>query len=146
MSDLPNVLDFDQVVEVPVKLGGREFKLTQQSWPTIKRIIKFVNTDAGTPEKEEQDLTDLMASKFEASLPVIALMFGFEQDDTTKQEVVDFLQLHMTPRQALAVFQTWWKLNEVDDFFDRGGRILTHPEIVELIKRAKAEAVAESVN
>lgn len=151
MAALPTVLDLDQIVSIPVKLAGREFKLTQQSQPVILRVLKFVNEEVEPEEKPEENqekesgFTDAMARNLERALPYVALMFGYEQDDTTKEEVVAFLKEHLHPSKAIVIFQTWWQLNEVDDFFARGGKVMMHPDLAASIKKSIRSEVEETL-
>lgn len=140
MNDLPAILDLDQTVEVTVKVGGREFKLTQQSYPTIRKVIQFVNGGGGVAaDGENSDWTEIMDQNYLASLPVVALLFGYETENPEKEAVVQFLTGHLTPHKVVQIFQTWWKINEVDDFFDRAGKMLMHPDLVAGIKAEKAK-------
>lgn len=143
-----DVLNLDETPEIPVHLAGRTFKLTQQRRSVVLRIIKYVNTNGESENKkppEGIDDAELMEKNFDNSLPIIALMFGYEQKDDTTKETITFLREHLNPARALKVFQAWWKLNEADDFFIRRGNILMDPEIALWMKTQRHVIAQEPI-
>lgn len=146
MEAMHDVLNLDESPEITVELAGRHFKLTQQRPAIVMRIVRFINTNGeseGKKPKEGAEDAELMQANFENSLPIIALMFGYEQKDDTTKEVISFLKEHLNPSRALKVFQAWWELNEADDFFIRRGNMLMDPEIALWMKTQRHAAAQQ---
>ncbi len=148
MSEQTESLNLDETVEIPVTLAGRNFVLSQQRRSVILKIIKFVTTNGmseGQKPEEDKDDAALLETNFDATLPFIALMFGYEQKDSTTKEVIAFLKEHLRPAKALQVFQAWWRLNEVDDFFIRQGNVLMDPDVAQWMKTQRRALAQEPV-
>jgi hypothetical protein len=148
LDSVPEVLNLDETIEIPVSLAGRQFVLSQQRRSVILKIIKFVTTNgASEGNKPVEGLEDaaLLESNFDNTLPFIALMFGFEQKDTTTKETIAFLKEHLRPAQALKIFEAWWRLNEVDDFFIRQGNVLMDPDVAQWMKTQRRALAQEPV-
>jgi hypothetical protein len=146
LDAMPDSLNLDEVREIPVTLGGRTFTLTQQRRSLLLRIVKFVQSNGeseGKKPKEGSDDGEIMETNFENSLPIIALMFGFEGKDETTKETIAFLREHLSPQRSLKVFKAWWELNEVDDFFIRRGNMLMDPDIAQWMKTQRRAIAAE---
>ena len=148
MSEVIEELDLDQVKTIPVKIGGKSFEITQQSRPMIQRVLAYVNDEVASKIKEEKEgeevaLTELLFDNFDSQLPAIALIFGFDPDKKEGKEVVSHLKEHLRHSGAIRVFDRWWDLNEIDDFFVRGGKPLMNREMVEVVRRVKEKAIQE---
>jgi len=146
LDAMPDSLNLDEVREIPVTLGGRTFILTQQRRSLLLRIVKFVQSNGeseGKKLKEGADDSEIMETNFENSLPIIALMFGFDTKDEATKETIAFLREHLSPQRALKVFKAWWELNEVDDFFIRRGNMLMDPDIAQWMKTQRRAIAAE---
>lgn len=148
MSDL----NLDLHPSTDVLIGGRVFKITEQSRPMLQRILAHVNGEIASEELkakkkgEEPTLTELMFHNFDASLPAIAMILGCEDLTSTEgKELVQHLHNHLHPSGAIKIYEEWWLLNDLDSFFLRGGRPLLMKELVESIKKSK-ETLAAEVN
>ena len=146
MDATPDSLNLDETKEVPVILAGKTFKLTQQRRSILQRIAKFIHTNGeseGAKPKDGADDSEIMETNLENSLPLVALMFGYEKKDAETKEVIELLRAHLDHRKILKVFQEWWALNEMDDFFIRRGNMLMDPDIARWMKTQRQAIAAE---
>lgn len=132
MSELTqDILDLDATPVVPVKLGGHHFEIRQQDFPTLLTVAKFVSRgflDSGEPEEGQPKATliEQMERSLNEAKPIVALMLGAKDD--TERNIVD---AKLTSPGAIKIFEKWWAVNEMDDFFLRQGNLLLHPRLVE---------------
>lgn len=150
MSEVVNLLDFDVVEPVEVKLAGRSFWLRPQSAKTIQTVLEFssVDTERNIIEREEGENADPrrfvrdVFSNWADSVSATVLMLGAAPEDRV------FLDENLSPRHVIGIFERWWALNEIDAFFERGGRALmsltTLPLIREL-RQARVTAALEAL-
>ena len=129
------VLDLDQVVEVPVKLGGKEFKITQQKRALLEKVFGFVNSFKVDAE-EETDFTKLMFKHYDASFPYIATILGHDGDADT----IAHLQEHLHFSGAIQIFERYWEVNDLDAFLSRGGNPLLPKMLLESLETVKTES------
>lgn len=143
MSETSRIIDLDQVITIPVMLGAREFTVTQQRRALIERVLCESNRDLQTtqaPESEDgRTLIETMFANFDDSLPVIALIFGCETLGKERDELIAFLKEHLNPDGAIRIFETWWEINRIEDFFLRGGKAVMPPYIVRILENPDVE-------
>lgn len=146
MEPTPDALNLDETREIPVSFGGRTFALTQQRRAILMRIVNFIHTNGeseGKKPKEGASDVEVMETHFENSLPLVALMFGYEKKDDETKAVIEFLREHLTHPKALKIFKAWWELNEIDDFFIRRGNMLMDPDIAQWMKTQRRAVTQE---
>lgn len=133
-------LNFDELETVEVTLGGKVFMLKPQRRSLLQRILGEAFKELPTDEKD--DWVEGMFKNFERQLPVFPLLFGFEDTKSTEfKEALAHLKEWLSPAAAVQVFNSWWELNKVSDFFLRGGMALYPPNLVEVQKERFQEEV-----
>ena len=130
------VLNLDEVVTVDVVLGGKPFRIRQDRRAVIERVLRVAHEEDKQPAEGEAEkpLSERLFENWETSLPAFALILGSEEGDTEHQAVVQHLREHLTVPSALAIYDEWWRLNEIESFFLRGGRPLLPPYIVRALQ------------
>lgn len=149
MSDFKRILNLDADSEIQVTLGGKPFVIRQQRRALIEKILHAVN-DAGDQvmaalraqaekldaleeagKTEEYDATTQVretiqqsGEAWERSLPVFALIFGFEPGDAEYGAVLAHLTEHLSFSKGEQIYNAWHDLNEVRRFFERRGNPL----------------------
>lgn len=143
---MKRVLDFDTNAEVQVKLGGREFVIKEQRFAVIARILRISQVgDKDWPDDTKQE--QIMEANWEECLPAFAMILGAE-DDTSEAHaaLIAHLHQHLRIRPAIQIYNTWWEVNEVDDFLVRNGMMLVAPAVAASIKEHRDKFLESRLN
>lgn len=151
MTSDERVMNLDDSPEIDVVLGGRHFILQQQRFGLIQKILAISDRieEAVTQEPDESD-TDyqirVYRERWEDTVPAFAYIFGFEKPDTEEgQAILTHLHAYLSIPKAIKIWERWYSINQIDDFFVRGGRILMKPWMVEAYQKAKQEALQKVI-
>lgn len=133
-----------------VILNGRAFFLRQQCARLVQQVLEAsgVDTDREIANDDTPTAIRSMFSNWNAQIKAVAQMFGYEDgvegcDKDTYAEVIVHLQAHLTPAQAIKIFNAWWEVNEITDFFARGGKVLMPAAEAEAIEKIRRQVVQE---
>ncbi|HET7100673.1 MAG TPA: hypothetical protein VFJ52_05945 [Terriglobia bacterium] len=124
--------NFDEDEIVTVTFGGRDFVIRPQRRALIERILDMAYKE----ETEGSSIKDFFKN-WDRQFPIFALIFGYEEmkSEETK-EVLKHLESHMPLKAGPICFEDWWNVNQIQDFFLRGGMPL-YP--VSLVPRLEKE-------
>lgn len=132
------VIDLDAEGVIAVTLGGRQFEVRQQRRAVLERVLRAIyarEQDAKLPE--DADTSQFLESCFanwRDRAPTFALILGYEEGNPDLPGVLAHLEEHLTFPRAKRVFDAWWELNQLVDFFALGG----NPMIPDFAGRAAA--------
>lgn len=156
MADNPlKALDFDTIQPVEVKLGGRLFAIRPQPASVVQKVLEYSSVDQEREIVKEGDedprrFVRGVFGNWPDTVAAVALMLDVRPETMPTaelQETRDFLQEHLRPAVASQVFETWWEVNEIDDFFERSGRVLASPMYLRSLKLLRqAEATERAIN
>ena len=132
MAERHRLLDLDEIGSVSIKLGGKEFKIGQQRQAILERVLRFAHTDPKVEEGEDRSFADLLFANWDDALPYFALILGFEKEDE-QADCVLHLKEYLTIPAALTIYETWWEVNRIEDFFNRGSRPMLPPYILKML-------------
>ena len=138
------LLDLDEVGSRTVKLGGVQYTIRQQRQAVLERVLKFAHTDVQAPEGDDRAFAEMLFQNWDASLPFFALILGCEEP-AAQEECVAHLKANLTIPAALTIYETWWEINRIEDFFGRGGRPMLPPYIMRLLTDETAQATEQPV-
>lgn len=127
MSEANRILDLDDDGALEVRLGGQIFWLRQQRRAVLEKVVKSIYPEESPALPEQatnQQFLEHASQTWEDTIPTFALMLGVEEADTNYAATVDHLHLHLTFPKAKKVFEAWWALNRVEDFFLHAGNPL----------------------
>jgi len=148
MSENGRILDLDAVKSIPVRIGGRDFQLTQQRRAVLEKVVQQIfryDDQKEKPDLEKSESGEFLKFAFDAweqSIPVIALVLGYEEGNPQTPEVIQHLQENLSFPGATQLFQEWWKLNQLDRFFGRAGNPLIPEKIFsEVVDKTESEVV-----
>jgi hypothetical protein len=143
MSEADRVLDLDAGKTIPVKVGGRDFTLSQQRRAVLEKVVRAMQSEddreSDLPKDEDPDkgqkILSLSFQRWANSMPIFALMLGFEESDKETPGIIDHLQEHLSFPAAIELYTAWYRLNRVDAFFYRIGNPLVLDSLVEEVLR-----------
>lgn len=141
MSETSRVLDLDAGKTVPVKIGGKDFLLQQQRRAVLEKVVRAMQSEddreTELPSDEDpekgQKILSLSFQRWANSMPIFALMLGYEEGDKETPGIVDHLQEHLSFPAAIQLYTAWYELNRVDAFFYRIGNPLVLDSLVEAV-------------
>lgn len=144
MADNLTLLDFDDVLPVEVRLGGRSFAIRPQSAAIVQKVLEYSSVDSDRPigaeeadtgeGKDPRRFVRDVFSTWDDTVAATAWMLGVEAGG----EEYAHLQAHLRPGVVMRVYQEWWRINEIDDFFERGGRALMPLDTVQRLQEIRA--------
>jgi hypothetical protein len=156
------VLALDQVEEVEVRLPGRIYTLRQDRRAMIERVLGTVAAveENGRPEPVAEGDGEVKVSEtdkqyvsrifgiFEKCIHIFPLIFGFEDESADDFKLcLTHLTENLTADKAAQIYEAWWDLNRIGDFFVREGNVLLPPEVVNRIlglRNAAQELASET--
>lgn len=143
MSESNRVIDLDDVGSVSIKLGGEEYQIRQQRQAIIEKVLRFAHEDPKLDDGEvtEENFAEVLFRNWDAALPTLALCLGCEGEPAVAG-CVEHLKEHLTIPAALRIWDLWWEINRIQDFFNRGGRALLPPYILDLVATETAAETA----
>lgn len=143
MSESNRVIDLDDVGSVSIKLGGEEYQIRQQRQAIIEKVLRFAHEDPKMDDGEvnEENFAEVLFRNWDAALPTLALCLGCE-GEAAVTGCVKHLKEHLTIPGALRIWELWWEINRIQDFFNRGGRALLPPYILDLVATETAAETA----
>lgn len=122
------VINLDEEGVVRFTLGGRPFEVRQQRRSILEKVLRAIyarETDPvdKLPEQAEDNMQFLEGcfANWRDRTATFALILGFEEDSPERAAILEHLEEHLTFPRAKWVFQEWWRLNELVDFFGLGG-------------------------
>jgi len=134
VSNNSNLLDFDDVQPVEVRIGGKVFVLRPQSASVIQKVLEYSSVDAERPINTEEtgaeqnkDPRQAIRDGFSTwndNVAAVALMLGVDTSTQEGRTEQAHLEEHLSPRVIMGIFERWWEVNEVDAFLERGFRVL----------------------
>lgn len=153
MTDNLSALDFDAFTPVPVKLGGRSFMIRPQSAAMIQRVLEYSSVDTDRPIRTEGEDTgqgkDPRAfvrdafSTWADTVAATAHMLGLQPGTPEYDDGYAHLTEHLRPGAVMKIYETWWRVNEIDDFFERGGRALMPLDYLERLRKVRTEMAGQ---
>jgi hypothetical protein len=144
---MQRALDVSFLETVTVPIGGNTYSLTPQSAPQLERILNaiFTSTDADFVEETEAEKKlpwgTVLCKNHTRSVPIIAMMFGFDPKTPEGKECVADLHQYLPPRLTVKIYEEWRRINDIDDFLLRAGKPFLDPELMARLKKAKTEEV-----
>lgn len=142
MSEANRVINLDDEGVVEFTLGGRPFAIRQQRRAVLEKVLRHLyareQSGAVAADATIDQFVDSCFGSWRDCVPTLALMLGIEEDDPNRTKLVDHLDEHLSWSRAKWVFQQWWGLNGLVDFFALGG----NPMVPEFGARAADEAAA----
>jgi hypothetical protein len=155
IEGMQRALDVSFLEHVLVPIGGREFTLAPQSAPHLERVLNAIDAreDADvapeTVAETKQPWGTVIVKNYSKSIPILAMMFGFNPKDKEGKEAVEHLTEFMVPKLAIRIYEEWRKVNEIDDFLLRTGKPLLDPTLVARLKELRmaelTAAISESI-
>lgn len=135
MSESSRILNLDEVQTVEVILGGRSFRITQQRRAILEKVLKIAHEEGQVArEGDDRPLSERLFENWDAALPAFALILGEEEGTPGFDATVAHLEEHLRVPAALQIYEAWWELNQIQGFFDRGGRPLLPPYILKALQ------------
>lgn len=147
IEGMQRALDVKFMENVLVPIGGQEFTLTPQSAPQLERVLNAIydTTDVKltdeTAEEKRKPWGTVLTGNYRKSIPIIAMMFGFDPKSNEGKIAVQHLTDHLAPKLAVRIYEEWRRINEIDDFLLRTGKPLLNPELVAKLREYKMEEV-----
>jgi len=123
-----------------VSIGEREFWVKPLPFPRLKEIVALVMREEEatmTPEGEvvtTKPIVDLLFEDWEKSLHVFCLIFGYEETSPDYHVIHTHLHDYLTNPDALEIYDRFYEVNRLEDFFNRGGRLLLTSKQVQMIR------------
>lgn len=167
------ILNLDADETVSVTLGGQQFIIKQQRRAVIDRVIDITETidqriegmrKAATLDKTEgetdeayqvrldahdeawvRDKMRITRENWETSIPAFCLIFGVEPGDEAYGATLAHLQEHLTFSKANRIYDAWFELNRVTDFFNWVGTPLVARNLYEQYLQKREEAMTRVV-
>ena len=141
MTESNRVLDLDAGKTIPVRIGERDFLLQQQRRAVLEKVVRAMQTEddreSELPENDDpergQKILSLSFQRWANSMPIFALMLGYEDGNKETPGVVDHLQEHLSFPAAIQLYTAWHELNRVDAFFYRIGNPMVLDSLVEAV-------------
>jgi hypothetical protein len=141
MSETNRVLDLDAGKTIPVKIGDREFVLRRQRRAILEKVVRAMQSeeDRSTemPESEDKDkgqkILTISFQRWANAIPIIALMFGYEEDNKETPEIINHLEEFLSFPDAIEIYTAWYGLNRLDGFFWRVGNPFLLDSLVEKV-------------
>lgn len=96
----------------------------QRAHEIIESTLTDLAKEQGGEEFSMERFSKAAFQNFEEQLPVIALILGFDSKHAEYPEVLAHLQEHLTFDRGQRIFEVWWEVNRVDDFFAYAGNVL----------------------
>jgi hypothetical protein len=148
MAEGQRIIDLDAVKTIGVKIGGKDFQITQQRRAVLEKVVQkiFAQGERERPasaDTEDKEFLRVAFQEWEDSLPVIALILGYEETSAETPGIIEHLREHLSFPGATQLFQEWWRLNQVDRFFGRAGNPLIPEQVMaEVAQKVDGEAVS----
>lgn len=148
------MLDFDDIEPVSVKLGGQNFELRPQSAKIVQQVLEFASVDESRTVEvvegaEGEDPRKHIRSGFsnwEDTVTAVAIMLGVLPGTDGYSTNFTHLQEHLSPARAIAIYERWWEVNEIDDFLGRGMKVLMPLDTLKRLKAFQATAMARMID
>jgi len=140
---MQRALDVSFLEVVTVQIGGKDYVLQAQSAVHLERILNAIySTNEAdlveeTAAEKKSPWGTVLAKTYTKSLPIIAMMFGYDPKSTDGKEVIKELEESMPPKLSVKIYEEWRRINEIDDFLLRTGKVFLDPELVARLKEAK---------
>lgn len=133
-------------------LGGRAFTLSQQRAAIVERILSLSSEDTARNILKENDepesptaVVTRMFANWDNVIQAALLMFGYEDENAERNTAREHLLQYLNPGHAIRLFERWWEVNEIDAFFERGGRVLMPIQTVEELRRIRQMAYRDEM-
>lgn len=138
--------------QIEVDIDGRAFVLKQMPRLPLQKIIDllYVQPPEEKGKKKERTYTESIFADCDHSFPIVARMLGFDPDKGQEakadfNEVVQYLNEHLPPMAAARLYEQWYELNELDDFFARFGKTLLDPKLAVRLKEEHLQDQARQI-
>lgn len=147
IEGMQRALDVAFMETILVPIGGQEFTLAPQSAPQLERVLNAiydtteVEIAEETADEKKKPWGTVLTGNFKKSIPVIAMMFGFDPKSPDGKQAIQHLTEHLAPKLAVRIHDEWRRINEIEDFLLRTGKPLLNPELVKRLKQYKMEEV-----
>lgn len=142
-DDVQRILDFDKIEFRPVRFHQKDLKIRQDRRAVIERVLRQCHLVTQKEEDGDRALADVLFENYDDSIPTLLLILGFDNDSPDWQEMFAAMRDDMPPTRAREIFETWWDLNQINDFFMRGGKPILPPYIVNLIQNSDDNPVKD---
>lgn len=152
MDSNDRILNLDETSGVDVVLGGRHFTIQQQRFAMVQRVLaisdqneRAISKQEGEQETEFQER--IFAERWQDTILACAYMLGVEEPASVDgSKDLAFIEHHLSIPRAIQIWEKWYEVNQINDFFVRGGRVLMKPWMVEAFQKVQQDALLEALN